>query len=1009
MARRHTPVSSLFFVALLLLCLLPSTALFSQEDDENPSRLILGDLDNNRKLDIQDVAILEKLLQEKSGRVIGEREVSPADVNMNGYIDRGDLAILDGYLSTTNEGTKVLYSLLLAQSQEVEMLEQLARVHFGKMYPIMVDYISEGGGRRSIYHQVRERLANADSIEWLNEGPIAMACEMGHARFHVLKEELTSSGFNEQFRQLERGVSQLFKAVNREFDLRPERMSRHEKEEIRHSFRELFAQMETLHDSWQSHAAEKEPTKLVPTPPPTPSPTPEPTPTPTPTPEPTSIPTPTSTPKATKAATTSSEKPSVSIEEPWPTYVPILVVLSLLSGIGLVYRLKQSSPQVENVQCGLLSAGRRALKNKQYEKAIETFQKVIDSGNEKATTVANPFLCLALAGKGQTRAAITHLKSIDLKKAGLDTLYEIGRHLEKVGSREEAAEVYAHILTRQATFKDTSARLNKLENSQETLLNNKGALERYFAPRYGDFFELGRGGMGVVYRAKDRRLQRDVALKVIHPTLVDAQDARKRFLREARALANISHKGIVEIHEIGEDVLYFTMELLDGSSLQELAKEKELVGDDERVRKIARDLADVIGHLHENGVLHRDIKPSNVIITPNDEVKLIDFGLVKQSDATSLTRTDQIMGTLEYLAPELMQGDKASPFSDQYAYGATLYTLITGRSPHESSSGSVNLLADIEPVKKLSPECPDDLAALVMRCLNRDPEKRFATLKDVVSALQKSADSAAVSKAGLDAHAKAILAFEAFYRDVLHGAKNFFVNLAQGGSPEEDLADPDVMKELTVIMANFDKWAAKLSQLFKNNEGSIFYGFSLRCLQVARAIKKPLPALENANKLSALCEEALRLRDSWTLRFKKDVLPLLNVKGAKVDFETKGYGNLRVNSPKAFAATLSKIVQELISNAHQAGASEVTLVMTPEKDSEGPLWQLQDNGPGLSENLKESPLLTGVTSKPLGTGTGLAMARATLSEVSVELSLGESPQGGLSVNLQFPKVVTIKT
>jgi serine/threonine protein kinase/tetratricopeptide (TPR) repeat protein len=264
---------------------------------------------------------------------------------------------------------------------------------------------------------------------------------------------------------------------------------------------------------------------------------------------------------------------------------------------------------------------------------------------------------------------------------------------------------------------------------------------------------LGAGGMGEVYRARDPRLGRDVAIKVLPEALASHADRLARLEREARAVAALNHPNVVTLYAIEEanGVRFLAMELVEGQALDALVTPGGLPL--ARVLDLAVPLADALAAAHERGVVHRDLKPANVMVTREGRVKVLDFGLAKPhaagllSDATQaatvaapISTVGQVVGTVPYMAPEQIRGETADARTDLFSFGVLLYELLAGRRPFggtTSADVSSAILRDVPPpVRAARSDLPPDLERIVGRCLEKDPERRFQTAKDVRNELE---------------------------------------------------------------------------------------------------------------------------------------------------------------------------------------------------------------------------------------------------------------------------------
>jgi serine/threonine protein kinase len=251
--------------------------------------------------------------------------------------------------------------------------------------------------------------------------------------------------------------------------------------------------------------------------------------------------------------------------------------------------------------------------------------------------------------------------------------------------------------------------------------------------RYTILEEVGRGGMGVVYKAHDPLLNRLIALKVVRGGLLGREEEVERFYREARAAAQLDHAQIVKIHDVGchEQQPYYTMALIGGGSL---ARQRRQYAEDPRAAAaLVETLARALHHAHEKGIVHRDLKPANILLDQSGQPWISDFGLAKLLDDPELTRSGQLLGTPAYMAPEQAQGraSRAGPPCDVWALGVILYELLTGRRPFqgETSSEVTHHILYAEPprLRSLCPRLDRALEGIVLKCLEKKPELRYGS------------------------------------------------------------------------------------------------------------------------------------------------------------------------------------------------------------------------------------------------------------------------------------------
>ncbi len=242
---------------------------------------------------------------------------------------------------------------------------------------------------------------------------------------------------------------------------------------------------------------------------------------------------------------------------------------------------------------------------------------------------------------------------------------------------------------------------------------------------------LGKGGMGNVYRATDTMLGREVALKMLHPQLTVESQFLERFKKEARVLAQLLHPNIAVIYNFSEqDGNHFmVMEYVEGTNLDDLLKMRSTLSP-EFVVPVCIQALEGLQHAHKKNIFHRDIKPANIMLTPDGTIKLMDFGIAKVAGEQKMTQVNKIVGTVEFMAPELIQGKDASAASDIYSMGVTLYELISGKLPFAADT-DFSLMQAIMKERVISPDkinssTPKALSNIIMKALEKNPENRFA-------------------------------------------------------------------------------------------------------------------------------------------------------------------------------------------------------------------------------------------------------------------------------------------
>ena len=255
--------------------------------------------------------------------------------------------------------------------------------------------------------------------------------------------------------------------------------------------------------------------------------------------------------------------------------------------------------------------------------------------------------------------------------------------------------------------------------------------------------EIGKGGMGIVYRGSDPYIGRTVAIKTVRLDILSQESGRdealKRFLREAQAAGNLSHPNIVTIYDVGEHegLIYIAMEYIDGSSLESLLRQgREFTL--EEIGRLFGQIASALDYAHGQGIIHRDIKPANILVGRDLKVAIVDFGIARTS-ASTMTQTGMLMGTPRYMSPEQIAGKQVDSRSDIFSLGAILYELLTRRNPFEGESITTVIYkimhAELPPLSDFNKHLPPGLERVVRKALARDADRRYATCGELAADL----------------------------------------------------------------------------------------------------------------------------------------------------------------------------------------------------------------------------------------------------------------------------------
>ncbi len=327
--------------------------------------------------------------------------------------------------------------------------------------------------------------------------------------------------------------------------------------------------------------------------------------------------------------------------------------------------------------------------------------------------------------------------------------YEIGMTFERVGQPEKARDYYKRTVEIDVNYRDVAQRLRQLPVQTPPATQAQMQSPAPFASpspqtdpmaavreRYDRIEKVGEGGMGSVFRAQDRVLKRDVALKFIRKDFQYDNEAVARFIREAQAASHLRHTGIVAIYDIHvKEPIYIAMEFVEGGSLRDELKKGPCPV--KQVQALAIQICDALGYAHQQGIVHRDIKPDNILMVKGGGIKIADFGLARIEEGGGMTKAGQVMGTPRYMAPEQILGKTVDGRSDQYAVGIMLYELLTGSVPFNEGDIAYRQIHETPTLPGvLNPALPAAFDAIVMTALEKRPEDRYPNMEAMGRDLQ---------------------------------------------------------------------------------------------------------------------------------------------------------------------------------------------------------------------------------------------------------------------------------
>jgi len=374
----------------------------------------------------------------------------------------------------------------------------------------------------------------------------------------------------------------------------------------------------------------------------------------------------------------------------------------------------------------------------------------------KESIETNRMLGLSLQSQGLLDLAFEKFRKCPLEDAMKDVIYNLGLDYERKRMLNKAVAVYEYISAADKTFRDLGERISKLRNLMSPLTmagqeSKDGKIifssDLGIKPtvgRYEVLSELGQGAMGIVYKAKDPRINRMVAIKTIRFSdefeEAKIKEVKERFLKEAEISGKLSHPSIVAIYDVGEDydLTYMAMELIEGESLQKYCRSRSLLPL-RKVLFIVAETALALDYAHRQGVIHRDVKPANIMLLRTGKIKVTDFGIAK-AVSSSQTKSGIVLGTPNYMSPEQINGHTIDGRSDIFSLGVVLFELLTGQLPFHGKS-LTNLFYQVTQVKhpsarSINPNLPKPVDQILDKALGKEPDQRFPTCADFAKYLR---------------------------------------------------------------------------------------------------------------------------------------------------------------------------------------------------------------------------------------------------------------------------------
>lgn len=372
-----------------------------------------------------------------------------------------------------------------------------------------------------------------------------------------------------------------------------------------------------------------------------------------------------------------------------------------------------------------------------HDRAISHFQRTQQDFRYENESIKMLGLCFA--GKGMLDFALTEFKKLVIDEEMKGILYDLGERYLAKNSLVGAKEVFKILFATDINYRDVKLKFDMLKGSTSDPLGLESSammtqLSERARRRYELLQEIGRGAMGLVFKARDNELDEIVALKILPENLSQNPEALARFRAEARSARRLAHPNIVRIHDIGEEMgrRYISMEFVPGGDLKKHFRSQGAPLPPATVVRLMTPVAAALEYAHSMGIVHRDVKPANIMLTENMAPKVSDFGIAKVLEATGETQAGAVIGTPMYMSPEQVRGEVADTRADVYSLGVMMYELATGRAPFfEGDLAYQHVHVEPKPCDSSMP----GLDAVIMKCLRKNRDERYATMEEVRAAL----------------------------------------------------------------------------------------------------------------------------------------------------------------------------------------------------------------------------------------------------------------------------------